>query len=156
MKKDGGTVITYGTFDMFHIGHLRLLQRLKELGDELIVAVSTDEFNEGKGKKTLIPYNQRAEIVANIKCVDKVIPENSWDQKLDDVKKYNVSIFAMGEDWRGKFDFLKDYCDVVYLERTQDISTTQLKRSLSHFLSIPKEDIIKAFEVIEILKRDFE
>jgi len=156
MKKDGGTVITYGTFDMFHIGHLRLLQRLKELGDELIVAVSTDEFNEGKGKKTLIPYDQRAEIVANIKCVDKVIPENSWDQKLDDVKKYNVSIFAMGEDWRGKFDFLKDYCDVVYLERTQDISTTQLKRSLSHFLSIPKEDIIKAFEVIEILKRDFE
>ena len=149
------TVITYGTFDMFHIGHLRLLQRLKELGDELIVAVSTDEFNEGKGKKTLIPFEQRAEIVANIKCVDKVIPEESWEQKVEDVKKYNVDIFAMGNDWEGKFDFLKEHCEVVYLPRTKDISTTQLKKSLTSFMSIPKEDIIKAFEVIEILKKDF-
>ena len=153
MKK---TIITYGTFDMFHIGHLRLLQRLKDLGDELIVAVSTDKFNEGKGKKTLIPYEQRAEIVSSIKYVDQVIPEKSWDQKIDDVKKYNVDIFAMGDDWTGEFDFLKEYCEVVYLPRTSDISTTQLKRSLGHFLSIPKEDIIKAFEVIEILKKDFE
>jgi len=153
MKK---TVLTYGTFDMFHIGHLRLLQRVKELGDELIVAVSTDEFNEGKGKKTLIPYNQRAEIVANIKCVDKVIPEENWEQKVEDVKKYNVDIFAMGNDWEGKFDFLKEYCEVVYLPRTKDISTTQLKKSLTSFMSIPKEDIMKAFEVIEVLKKDFE
>ena len=153
MKK---RVITYGTFDMFHIGHLRLLQRLKKLGDELIVAVSTDEFNSLKGKKTLIPHEQRAEIVANIKCVDKVIPEKNWEQKIEDIKKYNIDIFAIGDDWKGKFDFLKEYCEVVYLPRTKDISTTQLKKSLANFMSIPKKDIIKAFEVIEILKKDFE
>ena len=149
-------VITYGTFDMFHIGHLKLLQRLKELGDELIVAVSTDEFNNLKGKKTLIPYEQRAEIVANIKCVDKVIPEHSWEQKTEDIKNYNIDIFAMGEDWKGKFDYLKEHCEVIYLPRTKDISTTQLKKSLTNFLSIPKEDIIKAFEILEALKKDLE
>jgi glycerol-3-phosphate cytidylyltransferase len=149
-------VITYGTFDMFHVGHLRLLQRIKEMGDELIVAVSTDEFNNLKGKKVLIPYKQRAEIVANIKCVDKVIPENNWEQKIDDIKKYEIDVFVMGDDWKGKFDFLKEYCDVVYLPRTENISTTKLKKSLSAFLSVPKDDILKAFEVIEILKRDFE
>ena len=151
-------VITYGTFDMFHIGHLRLLQRLKKLSDggELIVAVSTDEFNAIKKKKVLIPYEQRAEIVANIKGVNKVIPEKSWEQKVEDIKKYNIDIFAIGEDWRGKFDFLKEYCEVVYLPRTNNISTTQLKKSLTNFLSIPKEDIIKAFEVIEIIKKDLE
>ncbi len=150
------TVITYGTFDMFHIGHLKLLQRLSELGDELIVAVSSDEFNKLKDKTVLIPYEQRAEIVRNIQCVDKVIPEDNWEQKVKDIKKYNVDIFAMGNDWEGKFDFLKEYCDVVYLERTKDISTTQLKKSLTNFLSIPKEDIINAFKVIETLKKDFE
>jgi len=149
-------VITYGTFDMFHIGHLQLLKRLKKLGDKLIVAVSTDEFNEGKGKKTLIPYKQRAEIVANIKCVDKVIPEESWEQKIEDIQKYNVDIFAIGNDWEGKFDFLKEYCEVVYLPRTENISTTQLKKSLTNFMSIPKEDIINAFEIIEALKKDFQ
>ena len=153
MKK---TVITYGTFDMFHIGHLKLLQRLRELGDELIVAVSTDEFNQKKGKKVLIPYEQRAEIVANIKGVDKVIPEENWEQKVTDIKKYNVDIFAIGNDWEGKFDFLKEYCQVVYLDRTENISTTKLKKSLVNFLSIPKEDILNAFEVIEILKKDLE
>jgi len=149
-------VMTYGTFDMFHIGHLKLLQRIKKMGDKLIVAVSTDEFNELKGKKILIPYEQRAEIVANIKCVDKVISENDWEQKIVDIQKYNVDIFVMGNDWEGKFDFLREYCDVVYLPRTDNISTTKLKRSLSAFLSVPKEDILKAFEVIEILKQDFE
>ena len=151
MKK----VITYGTFDMFHIGHLKLLQRMKEMGDELIVAVSTDEFNEIKGKKTMISYEQRAEIVANIKCVDKVIAEYSWDQKVEDIKKYNIDIFVIGNDWEGEFDFLKKDCEVKYLERTKNISTTQLKKSLSTFLSVPKEDILKAFEIIEILKEDF-
>ena len=150
------TVLTYGTFDMFHIGHLKLLQRLAELGDELVVAVSTDEFNQLKDKTVLIPYEQRAEIVANISCVDKVIPENNWEQKIDDVQKYNVNVFAMGDDWEGKFDFLKEHCEVVYLERTKDISTTQLKKSLTNFLSIPKEDILNAFKVIETLKKDFE
>jgi glycerol-3-phosphate cytidylyltransferase len=149
-------VITYGTFDMFHIGHLRLLQRLKLLGDELIVCVSTDEFNKKKGKTTLIPYEQRAEIVSNIKCVDMVIPENNWEQKIIDVQKFNIDIFGIGDDWKGKFDFLKEYCEVVYLERTQDISTTKLKKSLNNFFSIPKKDIIKAFEIIEALKKDFE
>ena len=150
------TIITYGTFDMFHIGHLKLLQRLAELGDELIVVVSTDEFNQLKNKTVLIPYEQRAEIVSNIKCVDKVIPEHNWEQKINDIKEYNVDIFAMGNDWEGKFDFLKEHCDVVYLERTKDISTTQLKKSLTSFLSIPKEDILNAFKVIETLKKDFE
>ena len=149
-------VITYGTFDMFHIGHLKLLQRLKSLGDELIVAVSSDEFNRGKGKKVMIPYAQRAEIVENIKCVDKVIPEHNWEQKVTDIQTYNVDIFVMGDDWEGKFDFLKEHCEVIYLERTKDISTTKLKKSLMNFMSIPKEDIINAFEVIEILKKDFE
>ncbi len=129
------TVITYGTFDMFHIGHLRLLQRLAALGDRLIVAVSTDDFNALKGKKTLIPYDQRAEIVANIQCVDLVIPEQNWDQKAQDIAKFNVDVLAMGDDWQGKFDFLKSECDVVYLARTQDVSTTQLKIALDQFLA---------------------
>ena len=153
MKK---TIITYGTFDMFHIGHLKLLQRLKGMADELIVAVSTDEFNRIKGKKVLIPYTQRAEIVENIKCVDSVIPEENWEQKITDIQKYNIDIFAIGNDWEGKFDFLKEYCEVVYLDRTDNISTTKLKKSLVNFMSIPKEDIINAFEVIEVLKKDFE
>ena len=148
-------VITYGTFDMFHVGHLRLLKRLREMGDELIVAVSTDEFNEAKGKKTLIPYDQRVELLSSIEYVDRVIPEKSWEQKIEDVKKYEADIFAIGNDWEGKFDFLKEYCEVKYLERTQDISTTQLKKSLTNFLSIPKEDILKAFEILEALKKDF-
>ena len=156
IQKTKKTILTYGTFDMFHIGHLKLLQRLAALGDELIVAVSTDEFNKIKSKSVLIPYEQRAEIIRNIQCVSKVIPEENWEQKIDDIKKYNVNIFAMGNDWEGKFDFLKEYCEVIYLERTKNISTTQLKNSLTNFLSIPKEDIINAFNVIETLKKDFE
>jgi len=129
-------ILTYGTFDMFHVGHLRLLNRLKNLGDKLIVAVSSDEFNEVKGKKTLIPYDQRALIVEHIKCVDMVIPEHNWEQKVSDIKKYDVDIFAMGNDWEGKFDFLKEHCEVVYLPRTENISTTQLKLELNKFLDI--------------------
>ncbi|MEP5568787.1 MAG: adenylyltransferase/cytidyltransferase family protein [Halioglobus sp.] len=153
MKK---TVITYGTFDMFHIGHLRLLQRLSTYGDEVIVAVSTDEFNALKNKTVLIPYDQRAEIVKNIKGVDRVIPESSWEQKKNDIIENEVDIFIMGDDWSGKFDFLSQYCEVIYVERTKDISTTQLKKSLTKFLSIPKEDILNAFNIIETLKRDLE
>jgi len=154
MRSKKTVVITYGTFDMFHIGHLRLLKRLKEMGDELIVGVSTDEFNNLKGKKTLVPFEQRAEIVKSIKFVDKVIPEISWEQKVDDIKKYNVDIFAIGNDWEGKFDFLNKYCKVVYLERTPNISTTQLKKSLVKFLSVSQEDIIKAIDILNILKKD--
>lgn len=149
------TIITYGTFDLFHIGHLKLLQRLKKLGDNLIVAVSTDEFNAIKGKKTIIPYENRAEIVANIKGVDLVIPETHWEQKLEDVKKYNVDIFAIGKDWEGKFDFLKEYCEVIYLDRTDGISSTQLKQTLKAF-SVSKDEIIKAFDILEQLRQDFE
>lgn len=138
MKKEK-IVLTYGTFDMFHIGHLNLLNRLKSLGDKLIVAVSTDEFNSIKGKKTLIPFEQRALIVQNIKCVDMVISEKNWEQKIDDIKKYNVDIFAMGDDWKGKFDFLKNHCEVIYLPRTQNISTTELKKELNKYLGISDE-----------------
>ena len=155
-KNNQKTILTYGTFDLFHIGHLRLLQRLSERADKLIVAVSTDEFNREKGKKTMIPFAERAEIVENLKCVDHVIPEVTWDQKIEDVKKYDVDIFAIGDDWEGKFDFLKEHCEVVYLKRTENISSTGLKNSLRKFSSIPKEDIINAFEIIEKLKREFE
>lgn len=138
MKKEK-IVLTYGTFDMFHIGHLKLLQRLKALGDKLIVGVSSDEFNELKGKKTLIPFEQRALIVENLKCVDMVISENNWEQKIEDIKKYNIDIFAMGDDWEKKFDFLKEYCKVIYLPRTENISTTQLKKELNQYLGLPNE-----------------
>lgn len=131
-------IITYGTFDMFHIGHLKLLQRLKSLGDKLIVAVSSDEFNTSKGKKTLIPYYQRALIVENIKCVDMVIKEDNWDQKINDIQNFNANIFAMGNDWEGKFDYLNEHCTVVYLPRTENISSTQLKKELDIFMELPQ------------------
>lgn len=120
-------VITYGTFDLFHLGHLRILQRAKALGDYLIVAVSTDEFNQIKGKKCTYPYEQRAEILKAIIYVDEVIPEKNWEQKIDDIKKHKVDLFVMGDDWQGKFDFLKEYCSVVYLPRTEGISSTEIK-----------------------------
>jgi len=151
----GKTVITYGTFDLFHIGHLRLLQRAKALGDKLIVGVSTDEFNKIKGKKTIIPYEQRAEIVANIKCVDLVIPEKSWKQKVDDIKRYNVDVFVMGEDWKGKFDFLKENCEVIYLPRTKGISTTQLKSTIQNLLQIRPEKLEEAMNILEQIFKNF-
>lgn len=127
-------VITYGTYDLFHIGHLRLLQRAKALageGGKLIVVVSSDKFNwEEKHKKCAIPDWQRAEIVGALKCVDKVLFETSWEQKRQDVIDNKVDIFVMGDDWKGKFDFLKDLCEVVYLPRTPDISSTELKAQL--------------------------
>lgn len=127
MKK----VITYGTFDLFHIGHLNLLRRAKALGDYLIVAVSSDEFNlKEKGKVCQIKDVDRMEIVKAIRYVDEVILEESWDQKVKDVQKYDIDVFVMGDDWKGKFDFLKDYCEVVYLPRTEGISSTQLKEEL--------------------------
>lgn len=124
------TVITYGTFDLLHYGHINLLKRAKELGDYLIVGLSSDEFNAVKNKKSYYPYEQRKLILESIRYVDKVIPEHDWDQKVEDVKKYNVDIFVMGDDWKGKFDFLKDYCEVIYLPRTVGISTTKVKREL--------------------------
>jgi glycerol-3-phosphate cytidylyltransferase len=149
------TILTYGTFDMFHIGHLRLLERLSLLGDELIVAVSTDEFNEIKGKKTIIPYQQRADIVEAIKYVDKVIPENDWEQKVDDIIKYDVDIFSMGHDWEGKFDALEEYCEVLYLKRTDGISSTDLKEKLENISDTNVQEIVNVLEILQKLKNDF-
>ncbi|MDP2492210.1 adenylyltransferase/cytidyltransferase family protein [Vibrio splendidus] len=125
-------VITYGTFDLFHVGHVRLLRRLSSLGDYLIVGVSTDEFNILKGKKALYSYEDRAEIVAACSYVDLVIPENSWDQKEKDIKKYRASVFSMGDDWKGKFDELSLLCNVVYLSRTENISSSLIKSTLAN------------------------
>ena len=126
MKK----ILTYGTFDLLHVGHINLLRRAKSLGDYLIVAVSTDEFNALKDKKAYYSYEDRKAILEAVKYVDLVIPEENWEQKIDDVQKHDVDIFVMGHDWEGKFDFLKDYCEVVYLPRTEGISTTKIKHDL--------------------------
>lgn len=126
MKK----VITYGTFDLLHVGHINILRRAKALGDYLVVAISTDEFNALKGKKAYYSYEDRKTILEAIKYVDEVIPENNWEQKIQDVKDYNIDTFVMGHDWEGKFDFLKDYCEVIYLPRTEGISTTKIKKDL--------------------------
>ncbi|WP_155286460.1 glycerol-3-phosphate cytidylyltransferase [Lacticaseibacillus zhaodongensis] len=124
------TVITYGTFDLLHWGHVRLLERAAKLGDKLIVGVSTDEFNAEKHKEAYHSYEHRKYILEAIRYVDMVIPESSWDQKISDVKKYHVDTFVMGSDWEGQFDFLKPYCEVIYLPRTEGISTSQIKADL--------------------------
>lgn len=127
MKK----VITYGTFDLLHYGHINLLRRAKALGDYLIVALSTDEFNWNmKGKKCYFSYEQRKQLLEAVRYVDLVIPENSWEQKISDVHEFKVDTFVIGDDWQGKFDFLQDHCQVVYLPRTPEISTTQIKQQL--------------------------
>ena len=125
-------ILTYGTFDLLHYGHIRLLKRAKELGDYLIVAVSTDEFNDIKGKKAYHDYETRKKMLEAIRYVDLVIPEENWEQKLNDVKEYKVDVVVMGSDWAGsdKFDYLKEYCEVVYLDRTEGISTTKIKNDL--------------------------
>ena len=124
-------VITYGTFDLLHYGHINLLKRAKALGDYLIVALSTDEFNwNEKQKKCYFSYEKRKALLEAIRYVDLVIPEENWEQKITDVKEYHIDTFVMGDDWEGKFDFLKEYCEVVYLPRTPEISTTQIKKDL--------------------------
>ena len=122
------TVITYGTFDILHYGHINLLKRAKALGDYLIVAISSDEFNAIKGKKSYYPYEVRKAMLEAIKYVDLVIPETCWEQKVEDIKKYNVDIFTMVSDWECKFDFLKEDCEVIYLPRTEGISSTKIKK----------------------------
>ncbi|KRN20298.1 tagD protein [Pediococcus claussenii] len=123
-------VITYGTFDLLHKGHIRLLKRAKELGDHLTVCASTDEFNALKGKTAYTSFEDRKYILEAIRYVDEVIPEKGWDQKIRDVKDHNIDIFVMGDDWKGEFDFLAEYCEVVYLPRTEGISTTRIKKDL--------------------------
>lgn len=124
-------VITYGTFDLLHYGHINLLQRAKAMGEYLIVALSTDEFNsQEKGKQTYFSYEERKRLLEAIRYVDLVIPERNWEQKIDDIKEFKADIFVIGNDWTGKFDFLKEYCEVQYLERTPEISTTKIKSDL--------------------------
>ncbi|MBJ8026397.1 glycerol-3-phosphate cytidylyltransferase [Bacillus cereus group sp. N21] len=126
MKK----VITYGTFDLLHWGHINLLKRAKDLGDYLIVAVSSDEFNKLKNKKSYHSYENRKMILEAVRYVDEVIPEHNWEQKANDVVNHDVDIFVMGDDWEGEFDELDEYCEVVYLPRTAGISTTKIKKEL--------------------------
>ncbi len=126
MKK----VITYGTFDLLHYGHINLLQRAKSYGDYLVVGLSTDDFNAQKNKTCYFSYEERKKMLEALRCVDLVIPEEKWEQKISDVKEYRIDTFVMGDDWKGKFDFLADYCQVVYLPRTPEISTSKIKSEL--------------------------
>lgn len=126
MKK----VITYGTFDLLHKGHINILRRASELGDYLVVAVSSDEFNALKHKEAFHSYEDRKFILEAIKYVDEVIREDHWEQKAKDIKEHNIDVFVMGDDWEGKFDELSEYCEVIYLPRTKNISTTQIKEGL--------------------------
>ena len=127
LDKKMKTILTYGTFDLLHYGHIEILRRSKELGDRLVVGISTDEFNKVKGKKCKISYEKRKEFLDAVGYVDLVIPETDWNQKIDDIKNNEIDVFVMGDDWEGKFDFLKKYCEVIYLPRTTGISTTKLK-----------------------------
>lgn len=135
------TILTYGTFDMFHFGHVRLLRRLKDRADFLIVGCSTDEFNKAKGKISYFSYDVRHEMLLACKYVDKIIPESSWDQKRLDIIRYNVDIFAMGSDWEGKFDDLSDLCEVLYLPRTDGVSSSMIKRNLYRSDSYTSADV---------------
>ena len=124
-------ILTYGTFDLLHYGHINLLRRAKELGDYLVVGLATDDFNKQKGKTSYFPYEQRKMLIESIRYVDLVIPETDWDQKREDIHKYHIDTFVLGDDWKGKFDFLREEgVEVIYLERTPEISTSQIKSEL--------------------------
>mgnify|MGYP002281347226 CR=1 FL=1 len=123
-------VITYGTFDLLHYGHINLLKRAKELGDYLVVGLSIDSFNREKGKNCYFSFKQRKNLLESIRYVDLVIPENTWEQKNSDIEMYHIDRFAIGDDWEGDFDFLKSDCEVIYVPRTPEVSTTAVKESL--------------------------
>lgn len=125
------TILTYGTFDVLHIGHINLLRRARALGDRLLVGLSTDEFNRGKHKSSLLTYENRKAVLEAIRHVDLVFPEITWEQKVEDIRKYGVDTFVIGDDWTGKFDFLSEYCEVTYLSRTADISSTLIRQTLA-------------------------
>jgi glycerol-3-phosphate cytidylyltransferase len=145
------TVITYGTFDLFHVGHVRLLRRLRDLGGRLVVGCSTDEFNASKGKRSVMPYSQRVEILEACRYVDKVFPENDWEQKADDIQREQADIFAMGDDWVGKFDHLDQLVEVVYLPRTKDISTTEVRQLVKSLHTEQVEEIKAAIDHLNSL-----
>ena len=125
------TVITYGTFDILHVGHINLLRRARALGDRLVVGLSSDEFNQSKHKSSLLNFENRKAVLESIRFVDQVFAEHTWDQKPGDIQTYGADIFVMGHDWEGKFDFLSRFCEVQYLPRTEAISTTEIKKSLA-------------------------
>lgn len=136
-------IITYGTFDLLHYGHINLLRRAKQQGDYLIAALSTDEFNwNSKQKKCYFSYEKRKTLLEAIRFVDLVIPENSWEQKKEDILLYHIDTFVIGDDWKGEFDFLKEYCEVIYLERTPEISTTQIKKELNRSINPLTQTVI--------------
>lgn len=146
-------ILTYGTFDLFHIGHVRLLKRLRDLGDELVVGCSTDEFNLIKEKKSIFTYSERKEILEACRFVSKVIPEHNWEQKIEDIEREGISIFGIGDDWAGKFDHLRDFVQVVYLPRTEDISTSDIKNVAKKIKSDKK---LNSFNILEQLKKSIE
>lgn len=127
-------ILTYGTFDFLHIGHINILRRAKELGDYLVVGLSTDEFNRLKHKQSFSSYEDRKKILESIRYVDLVIPERNWEQKVEDVQRHKIDVFVMGSDWEGHFDHLKPHCEVIYLPRTEDISSTMIKSGLDRNL----------------------
>lgn len=133
------TIITYGTFDILHIGHINLLRRARALGDRLVVGLSSDEFNQGKHKSSLLNYENRRVVLESIRWVDEVFPEHDWEQKIADVQRYQADIFVMGDDWAGRFDFLSAHCQVMYLPRTPEVSTTEIKQSLASWASRPRQ-----------------
>lgn len=146
MKKT--TVITYGTFDLFHNGHLSLLKRARALGDRLVVGVSTDSFNKTKGKDSFFCLKDRVEILNALTCVDETFLEESWDQKQNDILRFSADLFVMGSDWIGEFDFLKDLCQIVYLPRTVGISTTSIKNRIDTSI---KDEILNTSKKLSCL-----
>lgn len=150
------TILTYGTFDLFHIGHLRLLERLRSMGDRLVVGVSTDEFNAGKGKKTVVPFAERLEIIQSLRCVDLAIAETCWEQKASDIDNHQVAILGMGDDWHGKFDELSSLCEVVYLPRTEGISSTEIRNSLKVLAPEHISELKQALDVMSSIVARFD
>jgi glycerol-3-phosphate cytidylyltransferase len=130
-------VLTYGTFDLFHPGHVQLLKRARELGSRLVVGLSTDEFNAKKGKSSVMRYEDRKTVLESCRYVDEVFAEEDWSQKLTDARRLGADVFVMGDDWVGKFDFMQEVCGVVYLARTEGVSTTEIKASMQSLSSHP-------------------